>query len=61
MRVSPIPIGLGGWTLAVETKLIELPEVPDLAGRLDRIRSISREIELLPDETYAPQGVFSRT
>jgi hypothetical protein len=58
MRVSPIPIGLGGWTLAVETKLIELPEVPDLAGRLDRIRSISREIELLPDETYAPQGSF---
>lgn len=44
--------------MAIETKRIELPEVPDLAGRLDRIRSMAREVERLPGETYAPQGSF---
>ncbi|RYG87692.1 MAG: hypothetical protein EON59_06725, partial [Alphaproteobacteria bacterium] len=35
-----------------------LDDLPDLAGRLDRIRAMAREIERLPDETYSPVGSF---
>lgn len=42
----------------IETKEIVLEDLPDLAGRLDRIHAIALEIERAPNETYAPLGSF---
>jgi hypothetical protein len=44
----------------IETKEIVLDDLPDLAGRLDRIRAIAIEIERAPDETYAPLAASLR-
>ena len=44
----------------IETKEIVLDDLPDLAGRLDRIRAVALEIERAPDETYAPLAASSR-
>lgn len=42
----------------IETNEIVLDDLPDLVGRLDRIRAMAREIERMPDETYSPVGSF---
>ena len=42
----------------IETNQIELDDLPDLASRLDRIRTMTIEIESTPDVTYAPVGSF---